>query len=73
MYLEKNIEEKKKVQREALQKYIEQKDRELAMLYMDDEEIARAQKTGDYNFKGGPDAQVESPGLREFKSRRRDR
>jgi hypothetical protein len=70
LYLEKNIEEKKMAQKEALRKYIEMKDRELAMLYMDDEEIARAQKTGEYNFKAPDDQSGESPGLRDFKMKR---
>ena len=47
-YLQKNIDEKKAAQQEQLKKYMRQKDRELAMLYMDDDEIERAQKTGEY-------------------------
>ena len=47
-YLQKNIDEKRSQQKEALKRYIRQKDKELAMLYMDEEEIARAQKTGEY-------------------------
>ena len=43
------------------------------MLYMDDDEIIRAQKTGEYQFKGPDDIPAESPGLRDFKAKRKER
>lgn len=36
------------------------------MLYMDDEEIARAKQTGEFFLKE-PDNNDESPGLKEFR------
>ena len=72
MYLEKNIEEKKQVQREALERYIRQKDKEIAMLYMDDEEIARAKQTGDFVVKAS-ESNEQSPGLKEFMKKRKEK
>ena len=39
------------------------------MLYMDDEEIARAHKTGEY-YIPLDNATVESPGMKDFREKR---